>query len=177
MLNWCLFPFQVVLLLFPRDCAPHPQARHHIYSESDLLAVDSDSHSYSVSVAAPQSFLDQLAMGSQAVSKQVILPTPLPGTGPRQMVALAGKFYFLKQCINYCLQYTFLLRQNNTMKLNKCLATHGQGIISFPLCSLRHCKLFHLYIFPNEQTDKKHWADKDICWVGFLKAYLTLSCS
>eukprot|EP00092_Neocalanus_flemingeri_P022291 GFUD01024171.1.p1 GENE.GFUD01024171.1~~GFUD01024171.1.p1 ORF type:complete len:199 (+),score=58.42 GFUD01024171.1:141-737(+) len=79
----------VVLLLFPRDCHPHPQVSHHIYSESDLLAVDSESHSFSVSVAAPQSFLDQLAMGSQAVSKQVILPTPLPATGPGQQVGVA----------------------------------------------------------------------------------------
>ena len=84
------FLFQAIFILFLSDCHPHPQASHHIYSESDLLAVDSQSHSYSVSVAAPQSFIDQLAMDSQAVSKQVILPTPLPGVGPKQQVGLAG---------------------------------------------------------------------------------------
>ena len=70
---------------------PHPQVSHHIYSDSDLLAVDSQSPSYSVRVAAPQSFLHQLAKDSQEVSKQVLLPTPLPGIQPGQGVAQPGR--------------------------------------------------------------------------------------
>eukprot|EP00092_Neocalanus_flemingeri_P071765 GFUD01088226.1.p1 GENE.GFUD01088226.1~~GFUD01088226.1.p1 ORF type:complete len:199 (-),score=42.56 GFUD01088226.1:16-612(-) len=91
----------VVLILFLRDCHSHPQVSHLIYSESDLLAVDSESHSFSVSVAAPQSFLDQLAMGSQAVSKQVILPTPLPATGPGQQVGVAVGSKSVPQTTSY----------------------------------------------------------------------------
>ena len=86
-----LIYFQVFLFLCPASCVPHPQASHHIYSDSDLLAVDSQSPSYSVRVAAPQSFLDQIAVDSQAVSKQILLPTPLPDTQPRQRVAQPGK--------------------------------------------------------------------------------------
>ena len=99
------FPFQVILLLFLMECHPHPQVSHDIYSESDLLAVDTESHSYSVSVAAPQEFIDQLAMDSHVAYKQVILPilptqqvilpilpTPLPGVGPRQQAGPAGKY-------------------------------------------------------------------------------------
>ena len=82
--------FQVFLFLRLVECVPHPQASHHIYRDSDLLAVDSQSPSYAVRVAPPQSFLHQLAIDSQAGSKQVFLPTPLPGTQPRQGVALAG---------------------------------------------------------------------------------------
>ena len=81
--------FQVILFLHLTTCVPHPQADHHIYSSSDLLAVDSNIHSYSVRVAAPQSFLQKLDMDSQADTKQMLLPTPLPGRGPRQG-ALAG---------------------------------------------------------------------------------------
>jgi len=76
----------VILLFLHASCTP--QASHHIWRESDLLAVDSD-NSYSVSVAAPQSFLDQLAMASQSVSKQAFLPTPLPASGPSQPIRVA----------------------------------------------------------------------------------------
>jgi len=75
-----------ILLLLPASCTP--QASHNIWRESDLLAVDSD-NSYSVSVAAPQAYLDQLAMASQAVSKHAFLPTPLPESGPRQHARVA----------------------------------------------------------------------------------------
>ena len=85
-----LIYFQVILFLHLASGVPHPQASHHIYSSSDLLAVDSIIHSYSVKVAPPQSFLHQLAVNSQKDTKQVILPTPLPGRGPKQGVALAG---------------------------------------------------------------------------------------
>jgi len=48
------------------------QASHHIYSDSDLLAVDSDTRSYSVAVPPPQAFLDKLGIS------RALLPTPLP---------------------------------------------------------------------------------------------------
>ena len=78
---------QVLLLLPLVPCLPHPQASHHIYSDSDLLAVDSQINSYSVAVPPPQAFLDQLARESQVVSNQGFLPTPLP----RNKVASEGK--------------------------------------------------------------------------------------
>ena len=82
--------FQVFLFLRLVECVPHPQASHHIYRDSDLLAVDSQSPSYAVRVAPPQSFLHQLAVDSQAGTNQVLLPTPLPVMGPRQGDAFAG---------------------------------------------------------------------------------------
>jgi hypothetical protein len=75
---------QDFLFLHLASCVPHPQVSHNIYSDSDLLAVDSQSPSYSVRVAAPQSFLVQLAVDSQTGSKQVLLPTHWPGRGPEQ---------------------------------------------------------------------------------------------
>jgi len=63
----------MILWFLPTLPAPTAsQASHHIYSDSDLLAVDSDTRSYSVAVPPPQAFLDKLGIS------RALLPTPLP---------------------------------------------------------------------------------------------------
>ena len=125
--------FQVLLLLLLPlvPCLPHPQASHHIYSDSDLLAVDSQINSYSVAVPPPQAFLDQLARESHVVSRKEFLPTPLP----RKKIASGGKNLFENVCFIYL--FSNLISDTGINKHCRFIIVHSSLIsISSSLISL-----------------------------------------
>ena len=60
------------------------QVGYDIYSETDLLALDSSPHSLAVSVAPPPAFLQQQQLEASQTKLAVLLPTPL--TPPQAVV-------------------------------------------------------------------------------------------
>ena len=77
------------------------QVGYDIYSETDLLALDSSPHSLAVSVAPPPAFLQQLEASQTKLA--VVLPTPL---APPQAEVLPTPLAPLQASGDTALSYT-----------------------------------------------------------------------